>query len=165
LNADSQSVSRPALTGRSRRLEWSGLVLAGIGFLDSAYLTWVKLFGGTIACAGFGDCETVNNSIYSEIGGIPIAVLGAGAYLVVLLLIFMMLRRRSLSDNLSLALFGMTLVGVLYSAYLTYLELAVLHAVCPFCVASAVVMTLLWGISLILLRRSPDQNPDMTGGA
>ena len=89
----------------------------------------------------------------------------AGAYLVIVLIMVMVIRNQKLSENLSLAFFGVTLVGVLYSAYLTYLELAVLHAVCPFCVTSAVVMTLLWGISLLMLRRSPGQNPDRTGGA
>ncbi len=148
-----------------RKLAWSGLALGVLGFLDAGYLAWLKLFGGTAACAGIGDCETVNNSVYAEIGGVPIAIFGAGAYLAIVLMMAMILRSRKPSETLGLAFFGVTLVGVLYSAYLTYLELAVLHAVCPFCVTSAVLMTLLWGISLLVLRRSPDENPDMTGGA
>lgn len=149
----------------SDKLAWSGLFLGALGFIDAAYLSWLKIFGGTAACAGIGDCETVNNSVYAEIGGVPVAVLGAGAYLVIVAILWMMIRSPKSSENLTLAFFGITLVGVLYSAYLTYLELAVLHAVCPFCVTSAVAMTLLWGISLLMLRRSPDQNPDRTGGA
>ncbi|MGA9193041.1 MAG: vitamin K epoxide reductase family protein [Anaerolineales bacterium] len=148
-----------------RKLAWGSVILGALGFLDAAYLAWIKLFGGTAVCAGIGDCETVNNSIYAEIGGVPIALLGAGAYLVVMLIAAMMLRSRNPSENLGLAFFGITLVGVLYSAYLTYIEVAVLHAVCPFCVTSAVIMILLWGISLLLLWRSPDENADMTGGA
>jgi uncharacterized membrane protein len=148
-----------------RRLEWSGLVLAALGFIDSAYLAWLKLTGGTAACAGIGDCETVNNSIYSQIAGVPIAILGAGAYVIVFVLLVLLLRARAQSETLSLALFGITLVGVLYSAYLTYLELAVLHAVCPFCVTSAVIMTLLWVISLFFVLRSPGNDPEITGGA
>lgn len=148
-----------------RKLIWSSVALGALGFLDAAYLTWIKLFGGTAVCAGIGDCETVNNSIYAEIGGVPIAVLGAGAYVAIIIIAVMLLRGGGSSENLGLAFFGITLVGVLYSAYLTYIELAVLHAVCPFCVTSAVIMVLLWGISLLVLWRSPDENPDMTGGA
>ncbi len=144
--------------GAVRKLVWSGLILGALGFLDAGYLAWLKLFGGTAACAGIGDCETVNNSIYAEIGGIPIALLGAGAYVAIMVILVLILRRRHPSENLGLGFFGITLVGVLYSAYLTYLELAVLHAVCPFCVTSAVIMTLLWGISLVWLWRSPEEN-------
>ncbi len=49
-------------------------------------------------------------------------------------------------------LFGITLVGVLYSAYLTYVELAILHAVCPYCVVSAIVMVILFVAMLIRLK-------------
>jgi uncharacterized membrane protein len=157
--------SPPVEAARSRRLVWSAMILGALGFLDAGYLAWLKLFGGLAACAGIGDCETVNNSVYAEVGGVPIALLGAGAYLVIVLMMALMLRNSGSGESLSLAFFGVTLVGVLYSAYLTYLELAVLHAVCPFCVTSAVLMTILFALSLWMLLRPPDPNPDMTGGA
>ncbi|RME07803.1 MAG: hypothetical protein D6803_02905, partial [Anaerolineae bacterium] len=55
----------------SNTLRWTAIVLAAIGLIDSLYLTWIKLAHKTAACAGIGDCEAVNTSIYSQIGGVP----------------------------------------------------------------------------------------------
>lgn len=116
------------------------VVLASIGFLDAAYLTWVKLANRLAVCAGVGDCEFVNSSIYSELFGLPIAIYGAAAYLLILLLVLFEDRNAFLVENGPLLVLGLTLAGVLYSAYLTYLELFVLHAICPYCVLSALMM-------------------------
>lgn len=59
-----------------RGVYFTSLGLAGLGALDSAYLTYVKFAGAHAACAGIGDCETVNNSAFSAIAGVPIAILG-----------------------------------------------------------------------------------------
>jgi uncharacterized membrane protein len=139
---------------RSDRLGVAAFVAATIGFVDSVYLTWLKLSGGTAACAGIGDCELVNNSRYSMVGGVPIALVGATAYASILALLFLARARPEWTLGIRLALFGLTLAGTLYSAYLTLLELAVLRAVCPFCVLSAGAMTLLFLLSLVRLRES-----------
>ncbi len=128
---------------RNRTARWIMIGLSLIGLLDSTYLTYIKLAHRVAACAGIGDCETVNASVYSEIHGIPIALLGAGAYLVLLFLLIMEPRGEIWAALSAYGVFGITLTGVIYSAYLTYIEVAVLHAVCPFCVLSAVVMVLL----------------------
>ncbi|MEK6222049.1 MAG: hypothetical protein N2D54_07350, partial [Chloroflexota bacterium] len=60
--------------------------LALIGLLDSVYLTWIKVANQEAICAGIGDCELVNSSAYSELGGLPIALYGAAAYLLLLVL-------------------------------------------------------------------------------
>jgi uncharacterized membrane protein len=83
---------------------------------------------------GIGDCWTVNNSMYSEFLGIPVALFGAAAYLSILGLLWLEVRNSFWSSNSPLMLFGITLFGVLISGYLTYIEVAVIHAVCPFCV-------------------------------
>jgi uncharacterized membrane protein len=129
------------------------LIVAGIGFLDSLYLSWVKIVNSQVYCGKSGQCETVNNSPYSEIGGIPIAYLGLGAYLVILALLYIEMRSPFWQENFPLALFGISLVGVIYSAYLTYIEIAVLHAICPYCVVSAIAMVLLFIIAIIRLVR------------
>ncbi len=49
-----------------------------VGLLDSIYLSYIKLSHNEAFCAGIGDCDVVNTSPYSEIAGIPIALLGAG---------------------------------------------------------------------------------------
>ena len=127
------------------------LVLAGA--VDSAYLAFLKFTGTVAACSNIGDCEAVNNSKFAEIGGIPLALLGLLGYLAILAFLVLETRFPSWKDGLHLSVFGFTLAGTIYSAYLTYIEIAVLHAICPYCVVSAVVMLLLFVISIMRLRR------------
>ncbi len=132
--------------------DWLGLaipLLSVLGMLISAYLTWVHWGGSKALCSGIGDCETVNNSAYAVVAGVPVALLGFGMYLT-LFGLWVYGRRASpeTASTLALAAFGISLAGVLYSAYLTYIELAVIHAVCPWCVTSAVLITLIFGVSL-----------------
>jgi uncharacterized membrane protein len=133
------------------KLHRIGLIAAVIGLLDSVYLSWVKIVNSQVFCGPSGQCETVNNSSYSEIGGIPIAYLGLGAYLAILALLFIETRSTFWKENSPLALFGISLVGVIYSAYLTYVEIAILHAICPYCVVSALVMLSLFIIAIFRL--------------
>jgi uncharacterized membrane protein len=128
------------------------ILVTAIGLLDSLYLTWIKLADATSSCTGIGDCEAVNTSRYSELGGIPIALLGAGAYFVIAVLLFLERRFPEQSPNFRLGVFGLTLTGSLYSLYLTYLEIAVIHAICPFCLLSAISMFVLLITSIIRLK-------------
>jgi len=127
---------------------------AFLGLLDSVYLTWIKLANAAYTCSNIGDCETVNNSSYSVVGGIPIAALGAVAYAVILLMLLLDRRPSGRSEPLRFGVFGLSLAGTLYSAYLTYVEVAILKAICPFCVASAVIMTALLVLSILRLPTS-----------
>jgi uncharacterized membrane protein len=132
--------------------ETTTAVLALIGLLDSLYLSWIKLTNNTTACAGIGDCEAVNNSRYAEVAGIPIALIGVAGYLVILAALAAERRWPAAAWTLRLGVFGVALAGALYSAYLTYIEVAVLHAVCPFCVVSAVCMVGILILSVLRLR-------------
>ncbi len=125
-----------------------------IGLIDSIYLTWIKLADKTAACSNIGDCESVNNSQYSEIAGIPIALLGAGAFLTIFLLLALEKRLPDQSTSLRMGVFGLSLTGTLYSVYLTYLEIAVLRAICPFCVVSAISIFVLLIVGVIRLKES-----------
>jgi uncharacterized membrane protein len=110
-------------------------VLAVVGFLISAYLSWVHFMGVAPVCVGgSGGCETVQTSSYATIFGVPVAVLGLVGYGG---LLFSALLRGEVGVYLG---FLVALVGVLFSAYLTYLELFVIHAICEWCVASAALM-------------------------
>ncbi|MFU8772055.1 MAG: vitamin K epoxide reductase family protein [Anaerolineales bacterium] len=133
------------------KLRYTSIVLLVIGLLVSLYLTWVKLSNTSVVCGPFGECDTVNSSQYSEIFGIPIAILGALAYLTILLLLFLENRGKFWFENGNFLVFGISLIGTLYSAYLTYIEVAVLRAICPYCVVSAVVITLVMFLSLVRL--------------
>lgn len=128
--------------------------LAIAGLIDSLYLGWLKLSGNTDVCSTIGDCEAVNLSRFADVGGIPVALIGAIGYVVILGLLSVEGRFPAWSDNLQLAYFGLTLVGTLYSAYLTYIELFVIKAICPFCVVSAVIMFILFLDSVSRLRKS-----------
>ncbi len=124
------------------RVAW---LTALIGLLDSIYLTVLKYSNNKSLCIkGVGDCWSVNTSIYSEIFGIPIALLGFGAYGFILLVLWAEQRHSLIQQLADFLLFGVTLIGIIYSAYLTYLEIAVIKAICPFCVVSAVAMLILF---------------------
>ncbi|MGI9557472.1 MAG: vitamin K epoxide reductase family protein [Solirubrobacterales bacterium] len=122
--------------GRERnwRLAIAGFAVIGIGV--SIYLTVVDASGGTPICAaGSTGCSTVADSEYSELGGVPVPVLGIVGYA-------LLLASAGIAGDLG-RIGGMFLgiVGFGFSAYLTYLELFVIEAVCQWCVVSALLMT------------------------
>ena len=130
---------------------WISVVLVFVGLIDSIYLAWLKFANATAACSNIGDCESVNSSPYAEVAGIPIALFGAAAYFLMIILLILEPRNEFWRSNASLGIFGISLAGVLYSAYLTYVEIVILHAICPYCVVSAVVIILLFGLSIVRL--------------
>lgn len=129
------------------------IVASIIGFIDSAYLTIVKFSHSPIYCTpGLGNCETVQNSQWSTIWGIPVALLGAMAYLV--LIIFFSFGDKSpfLKQYSQYIVFGTSLFGFLFSLYLTYLELFVIHTICQWCILSAICMTVVFIVTIIRLK-------------
>ena len=130
----------------------ASVVIARLGFLDALYLLMIKLTQEPAFCIqGIGDCWSVNTSVYSQIFGIPVALLGTLAFLTLQLIFMFETRIGFLNEYSKYILFGITLVGVLYSAYLTYLEIAVIEAICPFCILSAISMGVLFILSVIRL--------------
>ncbi len=120
---------------RNLRIAAVVLALAGIGV--ATYISISEFGGGTPVClAGGHGCQTVARSHYSHLAGINVGVLGVGGY--VLLLISALMP----GDAGRFGGFLTALVGFGFSAYLTYVELFVIDAVCQWCVASAVLMTL-----------------------
>lgn len=126
------------------------LLFAGIGAAIASYLVYVAIWeDGEAFCTGIGDCRRVQQSEYASIGGIPVAALGLGMYMG--LLVMLALRRwRPLILPRPLEVWTATLAagGVAYSGYLTWLELAVIQAVCVWCVASAAVITAICTLAL-----------------
>lgn len=130
------------------RLRAVAVFVSTLGVAVAAYIAIAEADGGAPACfAGSGGCETVAESSHSELAGINVAVLGIAGYL--LLLAAALLR----GDGARLAGFGLALVGFGYSVYLTWLELFVIEAVCQWCVASAILMTLLFAVNAIRMVR------------
>lgn len=134
-------------------------LLSVIGLIDASYLTWVKFTHNETRCLpGVGDCFSVNTSRYSEIMGIPIALIGAGAYVLLILLVLLEGRGAAWREYGQIGEFALALFGSLYSVYLTYLEIAVIKAICPFCVVSGVIMISLLLVSIIRLANSQTQS-------
>jgi len=129
-------------------------IMAVIGLLDSIYLLIYKLSDNNAMCLGSGGCSTVNASRYSELYNIPVSLYGILAFLGIALLLIFEHKNIVTKENSNLFVFGISLVGVIFSAYLTYIEFYVIYAVCPFCVVSAIVMTIIFIVSATELVQS-----------
>jgi uncharacterized membrane protein len=123
------------VSDRALRLIIGGLALAGLAI--AAYLTYVHYAGIKPLCLSSGGCETVQASRYAKLGGVPVATLGLGGYALIAASVLFCTEAARLIGA------GSALVGLGFSAYLTYRELFTIHAICQWCVASAVIMTLL----------------------
>lgn len=138
----------------TRRMIIAALALGGVGL--ATYLAMYKLgYIGTLACT-VGSCETVNLSKWATFAGIPVAVWGVGFYVVLFLVALLGTTDRFAEESwVSHALLGLTAWGVLFSSWLTYLELYVIHAVCMFCVISAILVTVTFLVSVLEWRSRP----------
>ncbi len=109
----------------------AGIALFGMGV--ATYLTYVKLSGGTPVCGPLGGCETVQESQYSTVLGIPVSLFGLGYSLAVLGTLIAWWRTGDRRALIGTYLLG--LVGLMVAAYLVYLQLVVIQAVCTWCMA------------------------------
>jgi len=125
-------------------------VLCLIGMFVASYLAYVETAQVLAVCGPVGDCNTVQQSEYARLFGVlPIGVLGLAGYLAILgAWLVGRYGSKRLASLASLALLGLTLFGVLFSVYLTFLEPFVIGATCAWCLASAAIMTLLLWLSL-----------------
>jgi uncharacterized membrane protein len=140
------------------RYWWFYVIMTIIGLVDSIYLLWIKIANDKAYCLqGVGDCWTVNTSKYSSIYGIPVSVFGIIGYALILFVFLQEDRIAFLKRNGLNILFGLTLFGLAYSIYLTYIELFVIYAICPFCVISAAAMVGLFGLTLYRLVKTQAQ--------
>ena len=129
--------------------------LALLGLAVSIYMTIFKLTDNEKMCIGNGGCSKVNSSVYSELDGIPVAAIGAGGYAVLAVLLLVEDRSAFLKTNGTMLVFGLALIGFLFTLYLIYVEIALIKALCPFCLTSQVTMTILFILSVIRLVRQP----------
>lgn len=133
------------------------MILLSIGGLGvSAYLMWgYTTPGATLACGASSGCEEVKNSVYANVMGIPMPLMGLVSYFTILVLLIFHGRffasGVAWSAYTALAIFGISLTGVLYSAYLTYLEFFVIEAICRWCIASATTVAAIFFLSTLTL--------------
>lgn len=128
-------------------------VLSLVGILIALYLTLYKIgLIGDLSCT-VGSCETVNTSKWATFLGLPVAAWGLGAYLALFVLSLIgTTDRHAGSQTISLLLAAISAWSVIFSGWLTYLELFVIHAICIWCVTSAVLLLVILVVSVVDLK-------------
>lgn len=145
---------------RRRLLRPAALAAAAVaGLVIALYLSVTRLSGGLPACGPVKGCDTVALSEYSEILGLPVAFLGAAFSAVLLVLVAGWLRLRD--RRLLWAAYGLAMLGVVFVAYLTYLELFVIHAICVWCVGYAIAVVTTWALLALDLARGDRAEPSV----
>ncbi|HET6448172.1 MAG TPA: vitamin K epoxide reductase family protein [Conexibacter sp.] len=134
-----------------RTLHSTLVVLALIGLGIATYLTYVHYRGLSPICAINEGCEKVQSSRYAKVGGVPVPLIGLVGYVAILASLFVR------GEWARLATSGMALGGFAFSVYLTSLELFQIHAICQWCVGSAIVMTAIAVLATIRALRAPDE--------
>jgi uncharacterized membrane protein len=134
-----------------RTLHRALLILTFVGIGIAGYLTYVHYEGLSPICAVGHGCEKVQQSKYAKVSGVPVPILGLIGYVAILC---SLLVRGELAR---LATAAMAYGGVVFSGYLTYLELFRIHAICQWCAGSAVVMTIIAVLATIRVLRAPDE--------
>jgi uncharacterized membrane protein len=119
------------------------IALATIGLAVASYLTYVHYAGIKPACTAGESCTKVQTSTYSELAGVPVALIGLIGYVVIMASLL-----APENETTRFATVAFTVVGFGFSAYLTYRELFSIHAVCEWCVSSAIIMTLLMCLAI-----------------
>ncbi|HEV3318955.1 MAG TPA: vitamin K epoxide reductase family protein [Solirubrobacteraceae bacterium] len=128
----------------ARALRTTLIVLAALGIALAGYLTYLHYSGTTPPCSIKGNpCSQVQKSRYSELAGVPVALIGLLGYIVILGSLL-----APEGEQARFATMALTLGGLGFSAYLTYREVFTLHKICEWCVGSAVLMTIMMCLSV-----------------
>ena len=131
-------------------------ILALAGIFVATYLLLYKLgMIGHLTCS-IGSCETVNTSKWATFLGIPVAGWGVGFYVALFIVALVSTGERyAESRGMAQVLVALAGSGVLFSTWLTWLELFKIHAICQWCVTSAILVTAIFVISVLELRETP----------
>jgi uncharacterized membrane protein len=138
------------MTDRVLRLGLLAVSAAGIGV--AAYLTYVHYQPAALICTAGGGCETVQDSKYAVLAGIPVAVLGLAAWVAALVLTIW---DSELARTLTAAL---ALAGLAFAVYLVVLQLFVIDAICVWCMSNDVVLAPLFAVFALLRLRTAESD-------
>jgi uncharacterized membrane protein len=144
------------MSARTFRITLAVLTVAGLGI--AGYLTYVHYAGINPVCTAGGSCEKVQTSVYSELAGVPVALIGLLGYISILGLLL-----APESETTRFATMALTLVGFAFSAYLTYRELYSIHAICEWCASSAAILTVMMPLSVWRFLRVAPNPPGRAG--
>ncbi|MEI6346295.1 MAG: vitamin K epoxide reductase family protein [bacterium] len=129
---------------------WALIIVAILGFLDASYLTVAHYLKAPIPCGLVQGCDVVTTSAYSEIAGVPVALLGALYYLTILILSIISLEK---ADRRLLRYTShLTWSGLIASLYFVAIQLFVLKAICLWCMGSAITSTALFVLGLFVIK-------------
>lgn len=143
----------------SRWYPITALILAGIGFADATYLTVEHYTTFSLPCTISNGCETVTNSAYSLMLGIPVALLGALYYVGFFLAVYLILEfgAKQYLKYIAMA----SALGFAFSAWFVYVQIVLIQAICQYCMISAASSTALFIASMVYLyqSRTPQEQP------
>lgn len=148
--------SRPGGKGRGAVFYGVAAFLSLIGLADTIYLTVKHITGGIVPCTVTGGCEQVLNSAYSTIAGVPLAAIGAAAYFTVFSLATLAAFGNRRAGSL---LFYLSMLMLLFSVWLFFVQAFILHAFCQFCLLSGALSVLL-ATTMIARRIYSRRNPE-----
>lgn len=144
-----KSLNKPS-TPIPKWLVWLFVLFSFAGFLDATYLAVKHYLGTPINCSIFAGCEKVTTSQYATLLGIPVALLGAIYYLLILVLVIAYLD--TTKERVLYFTARLTPIGFLASLWFLFLQLFVIKALCLYCVISALTSTTLFILGIILLK-------------
>lgn len=129
-------------------------IVSFLGFLDAGFLTANHYFGTPLTCIIVHGCDTVTSSVYSQILGVPVALLGWVYYLTVFLLTiaFIDTKKRVFFDIARMC----TVAGFFFSLWFLYVQAFLLHAYCIYCLGSVITSTLLFIATLFSVFQKKD---------
>jgi uncharacterized membrane protein len=136
--------------------EWSVPVLCLVGLCVAGYLAYVETAQVTAVCGPVGDCNTVQQSEYARLFGVlPVGIIGLVGYIAILIAwLVARFTLGRLKAQAWMTIFGMALIGTVFSIYLTFLEPFVIGATCAWCLSSAVLITLLLWFSSVPAKQA-----------
>lgn len=136
------------LSGRDALARRVQLLLVLVGLVVAGYLSYLKLAAAPAVCLATGpfDCNVVLNSQYSELAGLPIAYLGLAVYIAIGSIQLLERRVAFLRQWGLLLIFGIALFAWLFSMWLVYVQVALLQALCPWCLTHETNFTILFAL-------------------
>lgn len=137
-----------------RNISLSIFILGLCGMGISGYLTYGYLVNVSIGCPFNANCDLIQASPYAYMWEVPVPLLGLLMYAALTLMGCLLLIKRAEWENIiSLGIYGISLAGVIFTGYLYYLEIFVLHAFCSWCIVSSIVIVIIFILSLIYLNK------------
>ncbi len=140
----------------SRWYPFTILGVSIVGFFDAAYLTIQHYTQFTLPCSITHGCDLVTKSEYSQIMGVPVALLGALYYLAIFLVVYIIIETKKTDYLRFIAI--TTTAGFLFSAWFVYLQLFVIHAICQYCMFSAFTSTTMFAASIVYFSKEHLRN-------